>query len=162
MRGLNRAVIAGNLTRDPEIRQTVNKRSIARFAVAINRSYKDSNGEYKDATEYVNVVVWGPFAEHCGKYLKKGSPVLVEGRIQTTSFDAKDGSGKRYMTEINAENVIFLNQGQGQQGNNNIPSSQPWPEESDPNFGSSINETGFGGGFPDNNETAAHESDIPF
>ena len=161
MRGLNRAIVAGNLTRDPEVRQTVNKHSIARFTVAANRSYKDSNGEYKETADFINVVVWGAFAENCRKYLKKGSPVLVEGRIQTTTYDAKDGSGKKYMTEINADNVVFLSQGQGQQGNN-IPSSQPWPEESDPNFGSSINETGFGGSFPDNNESAAHESDIPF
>ena len=157
MRGLNRAIIAGNLTRDPEVRQTINKRSIARFTVAANRSYKDSSGEYKEAADFINVVVWGAFAESCGKYLKKGSPVLVEGRIQTTSYDAKDGSGKRYMTEVNADNVIFLSQGQSQQSSSNDFTSQPWPEETDPNFGSSISESGFA-----DNAGPANESDIPF
>jgi len=165
MRGINRAIIAGNLTRDPEVRQTINKRSIARFSVAVNYRYKDSSGEYKDGVDYVNIVVWGPQAENCGKYLKKGSPVFVEGRIQTTSYDAKDGSGKRYMTEINAETVSFLSQGQGQQGNsNNDFTSQPWPEETDPNFGSSISDSGFGDSLASKAENAepVNESDIPF
>ena len=164
MRGFNRAIIAGNLTKDPEVRQTINKHSIARFTVAANRSYKDSSGEFKEATDFINVVVWGAFAESCGKYLKKGSPVLVEGRIQTTTYDAKDGSGKRYMTEINADNIIFLGQVQSSQGKSNDFSSQPWPEETDPNFGSSISESGFGESLADKAENAEplNENDIPF
>lgn len=164
MRGFNRAIIAGNLTRDPELRQTVNKHSIARFGVAVNNNYKDNNGEIKESTEYINVVVWGAMAENSGKYLKKGRPVLVEGRIQTTSYDAKDGSGKRYNTEINASNIIFLVQGQGQQGSSNDFTSQPWPEETDPNFGSSISDSGFGDSLASKAENAepVNESDIPF
>ena len=99
MRGFNRAIIAGNLTRDPEVRYTVNKRAYARFTVAVNNRYKDANGEYQDSTDYISVVAWGATAETCGKYLKKGSPVLIEGRIRTGSYDAKDGS-KRYTTEV--------------------------------------------------------------
>ena len=174
MRGFNRAIIAGNLTRDPEVRQTINKRSLARFGVAVNNNYKDNNGELKESTEYINVVVWGPMAENCGKYLKKGRPVLVEGRIQTSVYEAKDGSGKRYSTEINASNVVFLGQVQGQQGSNNDFSSQPWPDENEPpdipfgytdsNFGSSISESGFGENSAGKAENAepANESDIPF
>ena len=106
MRGFNRAIIAGNLTNDPEVRYTVNKKAYCRFTVAVNNRYKDNNGEYKDSTDYINVVAWNQIAETCGKYLKKGSPVLVEGRIQTTSYDAKDGSGKRYTTEIWIDNSL--------------------------------------------------------
>ena len=178
MRGYNRAIIAGNLTRDPDVRYAVNKNVYARFTVAINRAWKNQNGELQESTEYVNVFVWGAMAENCGKYLKKGSPVLVDGRIQTSSYDARDGSGKRYSTEIVAETVQFLGtspQSQGgnnsqrnslppqqQQGNNysQPPSFQPPSDES---FGKSIGESGFGGfspeflgpDVPDNN-------DIPF
>ncbi len=179
MRGFNRAIIAGNLARDPDVRYTVNKKAYARFAVAVNYRYKDSNGEYKDSVDYINVVVWGAVAENCGKYLKKGSAVLLEGRIQTSSYEARDGSGKRYMTEINAENVQFL--GGGQQGNNQQNSGGNFSRNSgsdfsdsdyvpgDEDFGKSIGESGFGnfssGGFgnsltQDSNMT--DESDIPF
>ena len=104
MNGLNRAIIAGNLARDPDVRYTVNKKAYTRFTVAVNYRYKDANGEYKDSADYIPVIVWGAQAESCGKYLKKGSPVLVEGRIQTGSYDAKDGT-KRYTTRVKASRV---------------------------------------------------------
>ena len=180
MRGFNRAIIAGNLARDPDVRYTVNKRAYARFAVAVNYRYKDSNGEYKDSVDYINVVVWGPMAENCGKYLKKGSAVLLEGRIQSSSYEARDGSGKKYYTEVNAENVQFL--GGGQQGNNqqnsggnfsrgSNPDFSGMPDylPSDDDFGKSIGESGFGnfssGGFGNSlaqSPNLTDESDIPF
>ena len=112
MRGFNRAIIAGNLTRDPEVRYTVNKRAYARFTVAVNSTWKNANGEVQDTTDYISVVAWGGTAETCGKYLKKGSPVLVEGRIRTGSYDAKDGS-KRYTTEVSVDNMIMLGSREG-------------------------------------------------
>ena len=153
MRGYNRVIIAGNLARDPEVRYTINKNAYARFSVAINSQRRDANGTYQEHVEYVNVVVWGQTAENCGKYLKKGRPVLVEGSIRTTSYDAKDGSGKRYSTEINADNVIFLGSREG--GDNSGGYSQkssadtsPYgiPRPSDEDFGQSIGDRGFGGG----------------
>lgn len=175
MNGFNRAIIAGNLTKDPEVRYTVNKKAFARFTVAVNNNFKNANGEVQESTDYINVVVWGNQAENCGKYLKKGRPVLVEGRIQTSSFEAKDGSGKRYMTEINASNVIFLGSGQGSSSGQSSASGASYPSSSDgyqmpssmggdSDFGRSIGESNFGGdtsqGFADGNTN--DETDIPF
>ena len=108
MRGYNKAILIGNLTRDPELRYTINKRAYVRFGIAVNYSWKDQNGEFKEGTDFINVVAWGTIAENCGKYLKKGSGVFVEGRIQTGSYEAKDGTGKRYTTEILASTVQFV------------------------------------------------------
>ena len=174
MKGFNRAIIAGNLTRDPDLRYTVNKKAYARFGVAVNNRWKNSNGELQESTEYINVVVWGPMSENCGKYLKKGSPVLVEGRIQTSSYEAKDGSGKRYMTEVNADNVVFLSSREQSGSSSGQPSSyQPsfgGYSPSDDDFGKSIGESGFGGtfspGFADDDNSgiadAGSDSGIPF
>ncbi len=156
MRGFNRAIIAGNLTRDPDLRYTVNKRAYARMGVAVNYRYKNANGEYQEGTDYINVVAWGTLAETCGKYLKKGSPALFEGRIRTGSYDAKDGSGKKYTTEIWVDNMVLLGQGQGQGGSGSGYQSSPTVGTdygtaggyvpSDDDFGKSIGESGFGGG----------------
>ena len=116
MRGFNRAIIAGNLARDPDVRHTVNKITYARFTVAVNSRYRDSNGEYQETADYISVVAWRNLAEIAEKYLKKGSPVLIEGRIRTGSYDAKDGSGKRYTTEIYVDNMIMLGSREGGSG----------------------------------------------
>ena len=177
MRGFNRAIIAGNLTKDPDLRYTVNKRACARFGVAVNNKWKNSNGELQESTEYINVVVWGPMSENCGKYLKKGSPVLVEGRIQSSSYEARDGSGKRYMTEVNADNVVFLSsrepRSSSQSGSSGYQSSAPSfgaYSAGDDDFGKSIGESGFGGtfspGFVDDDNIGmpdgSSDSGIPF
>ena len=173
MNGLNRAIIAGNLTRDPELRYTVNKKSYARFTVAVNYRYKDANGEYKDSADYIPVLVWGTQAESCGKYLKKGSPVLIEGRIQTGSYEAKDGSGKRYTTDLLADKVIFLGSREGVSGSggqsSGTDSSFGMGTPSEDDFGSSIGDSGFGGGnytqnfANDNNSMSGSDaSSIPF
>ena len=154
MRGFNRAIIAGNLTKDPEVRYTVNKRAFARFGVAVNSRWKNANGELQENTEYINVVAWGPLGETCGKYLKKGSPVLVEGRISTSSYEAKDGSGKRYTTEIWVDSMILLSSrdggstsGGGYQPSSGADFGAPGGYiPSDEDFGKSIGESGFGGG----------------
>ena len=156
MRGVNRTIIAGNLARDPDVRYTVNKKVYARFSVAVNYRYKNINGEYQDGVDYVPIVVWGAQAENCGKYLRKGSAILIEGRVQTSSYEAKDGSGKRYSTEVNADNVVFL--GSGQQGTGSgggYPRGEAMPFDEIPqpyvptdyDFGRSIGERGFNGEF---------------
>ncbi len=155
MRGLNRVIIAGNLTRDPELRYTASKKAYARFMLAVNSRYRDANGEYKDDADFITVVAWGNTAEISGKYLKKGSPVLIEGRIKTGSYDAKDGSGKRYTTEVWVDNMIML--GSGKQGGNYDLPAVGDDSMDDGNFGSSIIEKGFDSVSPD--DTGA---DIPF
>ena len=174
MRGFNRALIAGNLTRDPDLRYTVNKRAYARFSVAVNYRYKGENGEYQEGTDYINVVAWGTLGETCGKYLKKGSPVLIEGRIRTGSYEARDGSGKRYTTEIMADNMTMLGSREQSGSSSGQPSSyQPsfgGYSPSDDDFGKSIGESGFGGtfspGFADDDNSgiadAGSDSGIPF
>ena len=157
MRGFNRAIIAGNLTNNPEVRYTVNKRAYARFGVAVNYRYKNANGEWQEGTDYINIVAWGTLAETCGKYLKKGSPALFEGRIRTGSYDAKDGSGKRYTTEIWVDNMVMLGSreqggsGSGYQSSSPVGTdygSQGGYVPGDDDFGKSIGESGFsGGGF---------------
>lgn len=106
MRGFNKAIIMGNLARDPEIRYTATQRAVASFSVAVNRSWKDSNGELREEVTFIPVVVWGKTAEFCERYFKKGAGILVEGRINVRSYEAKTGE-KRYVTEIVAENVQF-------------------------------------------------------
>ncbi|MEK7530751.1 MAG: single-stranded DNA-binding protein [Patescibacteria group bacterium] len=102
---LNKAIIAGNLTRDPELKALPSGSQVASFGVATNSVWKDKNGEKKEQTEFHNIVVFGRQAETCGQYLKKGQQVLVEGRIQTRNWD-KDGV-KQYRTEIVADRVQF-------------------------------------------------------
>ena len=107
MLNLNKAQILGNLTRDPEMRFTPNGQAVSNFSVATNRRWKNTNGSDGEATEYHDVVVWGKQAESVTPMLKKGNPVLVEGRLQTRNWEGQDGV-KRYKTEIIADNVIVL------------------------------------------------------
>ncbi|MDE6397781.1 MAG: single-stranded DNA-binding protein, partial [Clostridiales bacterium] len=93
---MNKAIIVGNLTRDPDLAQTSSGISVCRFSVAVNRPYTNANGERE--ADFINIVVWRERAENCGKYLSKGSKVAVCGQIQTRSYDDKDGN-KRYVTE---------------------------------------------------------------
>ncbi|HDQ16650.1 MAG TPA: single-stranded DNA-binding protein [Candidatus Vogelbacteria bacterium] len=103
---LNKAIIIGNLTRDPEKKSLPSGISVVSFGVATNRVWKDKNGSRQESTDYHNIVVFGPQGDNCALYLKKGSSVLVEGRIQTRSWDGPDGV-KRYRTEIVADRVQF-------------------------------------------------------
>jgi single-strand DNA-binding protein len=105
---LNRVQLIGNLTRDPELRQIPGGQNVATFGIATNMRWKDqTSGEMKDKPEFHNVVAWRKLAEICGQYIRKGSKVFIEGRIQTRDWEAEDGS-KRYRTEIVAENMIML------------------------------------------------------
>ena len=103
---INKAFIFGNLTRDPETRALPNGTPVSSFSVATNRIYKDKAGVKQESVDYHNVVVFGRQAEIVTQYLRKGSSVFIEGRIQTRSWDDKDGK-KQYRTEINAERVQF-------------------------------------------------------
>lgn len=102
---MNKAILIGNLTKDPEISTTTNGISVCRFTVAISRKYANSEGERE--TDFINVVVWRTLADNCHKFLRKGSKVAVVGNIQNRSYDATDGT-KRYITEVVAEEVEFI------------------------------------------------------
>ncbi|MFZ0890691.1 MAG: single-stranded DNA-binding protein [Candidatus Binataceae bacterium] len=105
---VNKVMLIGNLGRDPDVRYLPSGQAKASFTLATSDSYLDRSGARQERTDWHNIVVWGKQAESCGQYLKKGRQVYVEGRIQTRSYDAKDGSGKRYVTEIVAQRVQFL------------------------------------------------------
>lgn len=107
MNALNKAQIIGNLTREPELKQTANGQSVCTFGVATNRSWSDASGTKRDEAEYHNVVAWGKLAEICGQYLKRGTKVFVEGRLQTRNWE-DDGGTKHYRTEIVANDMIIL------------------------------------------------------
>jgi single-strand DNA-binding protein len=104
---LNKVQIIGNLTRDPEVRQTPNGQMVATIGVATNRRWKDSAGQTQEETEFHNVVVWARLAEICQQYLRKGSKVYFDGRLKTRIWEDPEGK-KNYKTEIVAENMIML------------------------------------------------------
>lgn len=106
-RGFNKVILMGNLAKDPQIRYTASKQAVASFSVAVNRNWKGKNGELQESVDFIPVVVWGPLAENCERYLSKGRPVLVEGRIQVRSYDDKTGQ-KRWVTEVVAGDITFL------------------------------------------------------
>ncbi len=107
MPSLNKVFLMGNLTRDPELRYVPSGTAVTTFSVALNRVYSTQSGEKKEEVTFVRVVAWGRMAETCGEYLSKGSPVFVEGRIQSRSWESQDGQ-KRSTTEVVANNVQFL------------------------------------------------------
>lgn len=102
---MNKAILIGNLTRDPESKVTGSGTAVTTFTLAVNRRFKNANGNRE--TDYINVVAWRQTAELCARYLAKGRKVCVVGQIQTRSYDAQDGT-KRYVTEVIADEVEFL------------------------------------------------------
>jgi single-strand DNA-binding protein len=134
---LNKALVIGRLTRDPELRTTPQGAQVCSFSIATNYVYKSQSGEKVEQVEYHNVVAWRKLAEIAGQYLKKGSRVYVEGRIQTRSWDATDGQ-KKNRTEIVMDNMIMLDsKGAAQGGQPNFGSS---PASNSNNFEKSLEE----------------------
>lgn len=105
-RSFNLVVLMGNLTRDPELRTTPNGHSVCSFSLALNRSYKGGDGEWQEATDFIDIVAWGPLGERVAQYLTKGRPALVNGRMQSRSWE-QDGQ-KRSKVEVVAQDVTFL------------------------------------------------------
>ena len=116
---MNKAILIGNLTRDPEMKNTASGISACTFTLAINRRYANQQG--KKEADYINVVAWRQLAELCARYLERGSKAAVVGTIQTRSYDAQDGS-KRYVTEVVADEVEFLT---AKASANNAPETAP-------------------------------------
>lgn len=105
-RSLNQVTLMGNLTRDPELRQTPSGQNVTSFSLALNRSYKDASGEWQEATDYIDIVCWGPLAERVAQYLSKGRRCLVQGRLQSRNWE-QEGQ-KRSKVEVLANDVTFL------------------------------------------------------
>ena len=125
MRGFSKAIIAGNLTRDPELRTTPNGASVCSFAVAVNRVYKDASGEKREDVSFIDCSAWGPLGKMISEYAKKGTGVLVSGRLDQRSWDDKETGKKRSRVEIIVEDFNFTgsndrnNNGGSYQGSSN-------------------------------------------
>jgi single-strand DNA-binding protein len=115
MANINRVVLVGNLTKDPELRHTPSGTPVCKLRLAVNTRRKDETGQWTDKPNYFDITVWGNQAESCSQYLSKGRPVGVDGRLEWREWDATDGSGKRQAVEVVAESVQFLG-GRGDSG----------------------------------------------
>lgn len=148
---LNKAIVIGNLTRDPELKSLPSGIKVCSFSLATNRVWKDKNGAKQESADYHNVVVFGRQAETVAQYMKKGNSMLVEGRMQTRSWDDKDGS-KKYRTEIIADKTQFgpRGTGGGATASSSAPAGASAPKEEDT------------GGMIDYPEEDINPEDIPF
>ena len=128
-RGLNKAMLIGNLGTDPEMRVTASGTSVVNFTLATNESFKDSSGNLQERTEWHRIVAWGKLAEICNQYLKKGRQVYIEGRLQTRSWDDSKTGEKKYTTEIICSDMQMLGSGrdQSEQGYDDGSSSRQPP-----------------------------------
>jgi single-strand DNA-binding protein len=150
--GVNKVILVGHLGADPDMRYTPSGQGVCEMRIATSESWNDKSGQRQERTEWHRIVVWGKRAEVCSKYLSKGRQVYVEGRIQTRSYDDKEGN-KRYVTEIVAQDVQFL--GGGRDGAREGSRQTDPPPPSDGDFaGGGYGGGGGGGGGPDD--------DIPF
>ena len=144
---VNKAILVGNLGKDPEVRFTGTGKAVCKFPLATSTTWNDNDGQRQERTEWHNIIVWGKQGESCGKFLSKGRQVFVEGEIRSRSYDDKDGN-KRYITEIIAQNVRFLGGKDG--GGRGAGGGDPgFPEEP---------AMGMGGG----GAAATDDDDIPF
>ena len=116
---LNKAMIIGRLTADPEVRTTPTGQTVAKFSVATNLVWTDQSGQKQEKVEFHNVIAWRRLADIIGQYLKKGAKVYIEGRLQTTSWTGQQDNVKRYRTEIVAENMIMLDRAGANPGGGN-------------------------------------------
>lgn len=107
-KSVNKVILVGNLGKDPEVKYTPSGVPVAKFSLATNERYKDKAGEWQDRTEWHSVVVWQRLAEIVGEYVKKGSKIYIEGRLQTSSWEDKQSGEKKYRTEIIAHDLVLL------------------------------------------------------
>jgi single-strand DNA-binding protein len=139
MNGFNKVILAGNLTRDPELRYTGNGMAIAKFTIALNRKWKDTNsGELKEEVTFVDIDSFGKQAETIGQYMKKGSAILVEGRLKLDQWEDKQTQQKRSRLGVVAEGFTFLGSGPGREGGGEFnagagaPAMRSRPQQSAP------------------------------
>ena len=131
-RSFNQVILMGNLTRDPELRTTPNGTSVCSFSLALNRSYKSADGDWQEATDFIDVVAWGSLGERVAQYLNKGRAALVNGRLQSRSWE-QDGQ-KRNKVEVVAQDVTFLGGPAGgpASGDTGFPAASERTEDSKP------------------------------
>ncbi|MDE0835977.1 MAG: single-stranded DNA-binding protein [Akkermansiaceae bacterium] len=151
MASLNKVMLLGNLTRDPELRHTPKGSAVTDLGLALNRRVQDGNGGWKEEVTFVDVTVWGNSAENAHKYLSKGRGVFVEGRLQMDTWDDKETGKKRSKLKVVADNLQFLSDGKGGGGGSRPASSN----ESSAGAGSQGGSAGPAGDFEE-------EDDIPF
>src|SRR5678815_5317568 len=106
-KSVNKVILVGNLGKDPEVKFTPSGVPVAKFSLATNERYKDKAGEWQDRTEWHNIVAWQRLAEIVGEYVKKGSKIYIEGRLQTSSWEDKQSGEKKYRTEIVASDLVL-------------------------------------------------------
>jgi single-strand DNA-binding protein len=129
MRGVNKVILVGNLGRDPEVRYIRDGTAVANLRIATSETWNDANGQKQERTEWHRVVAWGKLAEIAKEYMTKGRQVYVEGRLQTRSWDDREGN-KRYTTEVRADQMIMLGtRGDGGSARDVGPDSAPPPDE---------------------------------
>ncbi|HAZ17053.1 MAG: hypothetical protein A3H59_02605 [Candidatus Jacksonbacteria bacterium RIFCSPLOWO2_02_FULL_43_9] len=126
---LNKAMIIGNVTRDPEVRTTPTGQTVANFGIATNFTWTDQQGQRQEKVEFHNIVAWRRLAEICQQYLKKGSKIFIEGRLETRNWDDQTTGKKQYRTEIIAENMIMLDRAGSQPPSSFAPPQPPAPQE---------------------------------
>lgn len=143
---LNKVLLIGNLGADPEVRSTPGGQQVANFRIACSESWKDQSGAKQERTEWVNIVAWRKLAEIAQKYLRKGSQIYVEGKLQTRTWEDKAGGGKRYATEILADEIKMLG-------------GKPEGERSPRASGGDRDDGGYDASFTPN---APSDDDLPF
>ena len=154
---LNRVLLIGNLTRDPELRYIPSGQAVTTFTLAVNRTYMANTGEKKEEVNFIRVVVWAKRAEVCHEYLRKGSPVFVEGRLQSRSWDAPDGT-RRSTIEVVAQNVQFL----GRAGKPESPQEMPAAEPQETIIDDSLGSEPKGGSVGISKEELRPDDQVPF
>ncbi len=155
-RSFNQVVLMGNLTRDPELRQIPSGQSVCSFSLALNRSYKGSDGNWQEATDFVDVVAWAALGERVAQYVTKGRPVLVSGRLQSRQWE-QDGQ-KRNKLEVIANDVTFL----GSRGNDSSDTSSNSTHEASSSKNSSAKKTNKDVVVEDVGDEPINLDDIPF
>jgi single-strand DNA-binding protein len=129
---VNRVVVVGNLTRDPELRHTPSGMPVCSLRIAVNSRQKQADGQWGEKPNYFSVTVWGQQGENCAQYLSKGRPVAIDGRLDWREYEAKDGSGKREAIEIVADSVQFLgSRGDGEGGERQFVPASAQAESAD-------------------------------
>ena len=162
---LNKVILIGRLTKDPDIRNTTSGVVVGSFTLAVNRSYVSQNGVRE--ADFINCVCFRKLAEIVGRYVRKGQLISVEGRIQTRNYDAQDGT-KRYVTEVICDNVVFLESSRSQNENSNYyQQSQPTfiINNEQPRFNNNYQEnktTQSDQFFDDSSSVDISEDDLPF
>ena len=157
---MNKVILIGRLTRDPELRYTSSNIPVATFSLAVDRTFTGQNGERE--TDFINIVVWRKQAENCKNYLNQGSQVAIDGRIQTRNYEDQNGQ-KRYVTEVVADNVQFLDTKAQREQRQSTPSNDVNPynlgETTSPNTTNDIPEDPF---KDFGEEIKIEENDLPF